>query len=96
MKIEFNEIKCNVVPAANSKLVNLLGNATVTFRTSTGRYMTITGFTIWKSKINGSPNVQVPQSMNKFKYLLVEKDLWKQISEYILDEYERATIPIII
>ncbi len=97
-QIDLNEFVCKVKPFSdkNSKRhPNLLANATVSFRGITGQYFTITGFTVWKSQYGGL-NVQVPQRrFPPFKYLLVEKTLWKKISDEVLRQYDYASMPIV-
>lgn len=96
--IDINEFACKVTPVSGEnpkRHPNLLANASVSFKGASGQYFTITGFTVWKSKYGGL-NVQVPQkNFPPFKYLLVEKTLWKKISDEIVSQYEYAIIPII-
>lgn len=99
MNIELDGFTCKVTLFSDKnpkRHPNLLANASVSFKGSvSGQYFTITGFTVWKSKFKGL-NVQVPQkNFPPFKYLLVEKSLWKKISDEILDKYEREIIPIV-
>lgn len=97
-EIDISEFTCKVtlVTGENPKRhKNLLANASVSFKGLTGQYFTITGFTVWKSQYGGL-NVQVPQkTFPPFKFLLVEKSLWKKISDEIISEYEYAIIPIV-
>jgi hypothetical protein len=93
MKIEINECTCKVSPVEKAQHPNLLANVSVSFKGIGNQYFTITGFTIWKSKFGGL-SVQLPQK-NGFKYLLVEKSLWKKISKEILSQYDYANIPIV-
>lgn len=97
-QIEINEFTCKITPVSGKnpkRHPNLLANASVSFKGIGGQYFTITGFTVWKSKFGGL-NVQVPQkNFPHFKYLLVEKTLWKKISDEVLSRYEYAIIPAV-
>ena len=93
MQIEINEFTCKVSPVEKTQHPNLLANVSVSFKGIGSQYFTITGFTIWKSKFGGL-SVQLPQK-NGFKYLLVEKSLWKKMSDEILSQYDYASMPIV-
>ena len=96
-QIDINEFVCKVTPVSGvnpKRHPNLLANASVSFKGNSGQYFTITGFTVWKSKYNGL-NVQVPQkNFPPFKYLLVEKSLWKKISDEIINLYAYVISPV--
>lgn len=99
MNIELDEFVCKVTPITDKnpkRHENLLANASVSFKGSiSGQYFTITGFTVWKSKYGGIA-VQVPQkNFPPFKYLLVEKSLWKKMSDEIIKKYEYESIPTV-
>lgn len=94
-QIELTEFSCKVKlftdknPKRNK---NILASASVSFNGPSVEYLTITGFTVWKSKYKGL-NVTVPQkNFPSFKYLLVEKTLWKKIFSEILNKYEYAVV----
>lgn len=97
-QIDINEFACKVTLLTDKnqkRHPNLLANASVSFKGVSGQYFTITGFTVWKSKYGGI-NVQVPQkNFPTFKFVLMEKTLWKKISDEIISQYEYAIIPII-
>ena len=93
MKINITEvnftIKKNVDP---NKHENLLGYATLIFKDDLGDYFTITGFTIWKSKINGLLNVEPPGKIG-FKYCL--GPILKKLTKEIIEQYNFQSIPIV-
>ena len=94
MKINFNEISIKIKLVESSKIENLLGNASITFKDMDGTdSVSITGFTIWKSKFEGY-NVTGPRS-GKFDYWLPESSFKKRLIAEIIKEYEIAKIPII-
>lgn len=93
MQIEINEMTCKATPIEKPTHPNLLANVSVSFKGIGNQYFTITGFTIWKSKYGGL-SVQVPQK-NRFKYMLIEKSLWKRMSDEILSQYDYSSIPIV-
>ncbi len=76
----------------NPKNENILASATVTFKGSSG-HMTITGFTVWKSKFGGF-NVTGPTN-RMYKQLLMEGHLKTLVDEKVLKAYEYATIPTV-
>lgn len=94
--VDLNEFSCKVKPFLDKnpkRHANLLANASVSFKGIGGQYFTITGFTVWKSKYGGL-SVQVPQKA-LFKFLLVEKSLWKRISDEIINQYDYSSVPIV-
>ena len=94
MKININEIKFTIKQATDSnKHQNLLAYITLTFQGESGEYLTISGFTLWKSKFGGY-NVEVP-SKRGFKYCLIEKFLWRKIKQEIIKQYDYGNIPIV-
>ena len=95
MKISFEEItiKIKILSEKDRPHPNLLANAFVTINGPDG-YVTITGFTVWKSKYGEkSFNIEVPKKKN-FKYLLVEKSLWNKIKIEVIKQFEYENIPI--
>lgn len=94
MNINFTELTVKIQKMEN-KHPNFLASAIVTFKEQMGGYLSISGFTIWKSKYEGQGyNVEVP-SKPGFKFCLCEKTLWKTISQEVIREYEKFTIPVI-
>lgn len=82
-------VKINLL---TDKHPNLLANAHVTFKFETGEHFTITGFSIWKSKFEGSGlNITQPQRA-RFQFCYFEKSIWNKIKKYILDAYDYETI----
>lgn len=102
IKISISEISAKVVllPEEKRSHPNLLANASVTLRGDVGGYLTITGFTIWKSKYansnmkNEDLSIQVPQKKN-FKYCLFDEILWASVKKLIMDAYLYEDVPII-
>lgn len=96
MKINFTELEVRIKKLADkTKHHNLLAYATVIFRSDTGDYVSITGFTVWKSKFeNGGLNVEEPGKRG-FKYVLAEKAFEEKLKREILAKYEYAEIPIV-
>jgi hypothetical protein len=71
---------------------NILGSASVALKFETGEYITLSGFTIWKSQYEGQPlNVTLPKT-KRFTYCLIEKSLWRKIKAKIIDVYDRESI----
>jgi hypothetical protein len=94
MKININEINFTIEQVTDSnKHENLLAYVTLIFREESGAYLTISGFTLWRSKYGGF-NVEVP-SKPGFKYCLIEKSLWRKIKQEIIKQYDYGTIPIV-
>ena len=100
MKINTFEITTKAKPINGKKNhPNMLAIASVTLKEDLGEYLTITGFTIWKSLHQGY-NVEVPQSVRagkKFKYC--QGTLLARIKQEIIKEYERDSklwdIPVV-
>ena len=92
MEINFTELTVKV-HKMQGKNPNLLASAMVTLKEFGGGYLTISGFTIWKSNFGGL-NVEVPKKPG-FKFLLCEKSLWQKISDEILKAYSEFSIPVI-
>jgi len=94
MKININELNFTIKEATNSnKHPNLLAYITLTLRGDFGEYLTISGFTLWKSNYGGY-NVEVPGKRG-FKYCLIEKSLWGKIKQEIIKQYDYENIPVI-
>lgn len=94
MEIKINEIKFTIREATEeNKHPNLLAYVSVTLKEESGGYLTMSGFTFWKSKYSGY-NVAVP-SKPGFKYFLGEKPLWRKIKKEIINQFEYESIPII-
>ena len=95
MKIDFKEIviKINLIPERERKHINILANALITLKDIEGSYMTISGFTVWRSK-HGGLNPTVPQSKNGFKYCQFEPGFWRRLKLEIIKAYEYEIIPI--
>jgi hypothetical protein len=95
MKINLNiEAEVKIYPA-KGKHENLLANASLTFRFENGQYFSISGFSIWKSKYDGQPNVQMPRKAG-FRFCTFESNLWKILSKEILNKYDYYTIEPVI
>ncbi len=96
MKINFTELEVRIKKVADkAKHPNLLAYVTVILRNDTGDYLSITGFTVWKSKFeNGGLNVEEPGKRG-FKYVLSEKSFEEKLKREILAKYEYAEIPIV-
>ena len=77
-----------------NKHPNLLAGASLTFRGETGSHFSITGFTIWISKIDGKFNVEEPQKP-KFKFFLTSENLLSQPKSEIIEQYKYSGIPIV-
>lgn len=92
MEINFTELTVKI-GKMQGKNPNLLGSAIVTLKELNGGYLSITGFTIWKSNFGGY-NVEMPKNQY-FKFCLCEKLLWQKIKQEILREYDMFSIPII-
>jgi len=84
LTVKINSMKC--------KNPSLLASAMVVLKEQNGGCLSITGFTIWKSKFGGL-NVEMPKKPG-FKFCLCEKVLWEKIKQEILKEYSRF-IPVI-
>ncbi|MDO8632983.1 MAG: hypothetical protein Q7K38_00315 [Candidatus Wildermuthbacteria bacterium] len=97
MKIDIEEkfslTNISIKKAEGGKNPNLLAFATITFKSETGSYFMMSGFTIWISKFGGL-NVEVAKNLN-FKYYIFEKSLDQKIKKAIMKEYEFLSIPII-
>ena len=94
MIIKINEVKFKIRQATDAnKHPSLLAYITLIFKEESGEYLTISGFTLWKSKYGGY-NVEVP-SKRGFKYCLFEKSLWRKIEQEIIKQYEYEKIPIV-
>ena len=86
MKINNVEIKVKINFAGEKKNhANILATASISLKEELGEYLTITGFTIWKSLHQGF-NVEAPQSSKKFKYL--QGTLLPRIKQEIIKQYE--------
>ena len=96
MKTNIQEItiKVNIIAENERKHPNILANAFVTFKEDGGGYITISGFTVWRSK-HGGYNVTYPRSNTGFQFCRSEPGFWKRLKSEIIDTYERAKIPII-
>jgi hypothetical protein len=97
MKINNIEIKVKTKPAGEKRNhPNILAYASITLKEELGEYITISGFTVWKS-IHDGYNVEPPQSNRKFKYL--QGTLLPRIKQEIIHKYEYDSkytdIPII-
>jgi hypothetical protein len=94
MKINTLEMtyKIKMVEEKN-KHPNLLAYVSVSFKTDSGEYFTVSGFTLWKSKFEGY-NVEAPSKIG-FKYFLSEKSLWDKMKKEIIKQFEFERIPII-
>lgn len=100
MKVNINEItiKINLIPEEEKPHPNLLANAFLTLKDDVANYITISGFTVWKSKDYEGYNVTVPQKPGpkpNFHYWASNKELWAKIKREIISEYHNSTIPII-
>ena len=95
MKTNFTEITVKIQPFPEyiKKHENILANASVTLRDEDGSYFTISGFTIWKSKLEGR-NVTEPSSA-RFKYCLFERGFWRRLKAEILKAYDYHQIPVV-
>ena len=94
IKININEIKFTIrKPTGFKKHPNLLANITLTLKEEFGEYLTISGFTLWKSKFEGY-NLGVP-SKPGFKFSLISTSLKGKIKKAIIEQYEYDSIPII-
>ena len=95
METNFNKIEFIIKKATGEKKhPNLL--AFITLRIEEGKsdeYIIISGFTLWKSKFGGY-NVEVPNKPG-FKYCLISKFLWEEITQKIIKEYNYESIPVI-
>ncbi len=86
MKINNIEISVKTKPAGEKKNhPNILASASITLKEELGEYITISGFTIWKSLHQGY-NVEPPQSNKKFKYC--QGTLLPRIKEEIIRQYQ--------
>lgn len=93
MKINITEVNFTITKNTDpNKHKNLLGYATLTFKDELGDYFTITGFTIWKSKIDDLLNVEPPGKIG-FKYCL--GPILKKLKKEIIKQYDFQSIPII-
>jgi len=94
MKININEIKITITNAREAgRHPNLLAYVTLIFQAETGEHLSISGFTLWKSKYGGY-NVEMP-GKKKFKYCLCEKSLWRKIKQEVIEKYDYENIPIV-
>ena len=91
MEITFTELTVKIVDIKKTHQ-NLLASAMVTLKEQGGECLTISGFTVWISKLGGY-NVEMPQKPG-FKFCLCEKLLWERIKQEILKEYSRF-IPVV-
>ena len=95
MKTNIQEItiKVKIAPENERKHPNILASAFVTFKEEEGGYITISGFTVWRSK-HGGLNVTYPGTKN-FQFCRSEPAFWKRLKSAIIDAYEIEKIPII-
>lgn len=94
MKININEIKFTIKKLTGlKKHPNLLANITIIFKEESGEYLTISGFTLWKSKFEGY-NLEVP-SKPGFKFSLISTSLKNKIKKEVIKQYEYEDIPIV-
>jgi hypothetical protein len=93
MKININEIKIKIKLMEDTKYPDVMAQAFLSFIDDSKRTMTFSGFTVRKSKFQGY--YATPPSRGRFKFFLAEISLWKEIEREILNEYEKAGIPVI-
>lgn len=94
MQININEIKLKITKATDDKKhPNLLAYVALTFKEESGEYLTISGFTFWRSKFAGY-NLEAPGKVG-FKYCMADKSLWRKIKQEIIRQYEYETIPVV-
>jgi len=92
MEINFTELTVKIQKSPGTH-ENLLASATITLRGQFGEFLTISGFTIWKSKYGGF-NVEMPGKKG-FKYCMCDKIFGQKLVQEIIRAYEYSKIPII-
>ena len=93
MNIKINEIRPKIKIMDDIKYPDVKAQAFISFIDEDKRTMTISGFTVRKSKFQGY--YVTPPSRGIFKFFLAEISLWKEIEREILKEYDNTTIPIV-
>jgi len=98
MKINIKELKFKIKLLTDKERPALLAYASLTFIEEHERHFTFNGFTIRKSKYDSKPYLAPPtKSTGKgfYKFTLVERSLWKEIEKAVIEEFEKAGIPIV-
>ena len=93
MKININEIEISIKKIEReNKHENLLASASIILKDESEDCLTISGITIWKSKINNDINVEPPKNRS-FKYCY--GGVWKKIKKEIVKKYDYVDIPVV-
>ena len=93
MKININKIEISIKKdKKDTTHKNLLATASITLKDEAEDSLTISGITIWKSKINNDINIEPPKN-RFFKYCY--GGLWKKIKKEIIKEYDYENIPVV-
>ena len=99
MKVLFDQIKINVKPVDDYNHPDLLAHVSLTLYDTQARYFTVSGFTLRKSKYNGSPYLLGPNRPKReggfFQFTLIENSLKKMIENEVLLQYDKETIPVV-
>ena len=98
MEINFKEIKFKTKLANDKERPDLLAYIWLTLIDGHGRSLTIGGFTLRKSKFNGKPYLVPPSKSTPvgfYKFVLIERTLWREIEKEAISQYDYEIIPII-
>lgn len=94
IKLNGVDVSCIVkLVEQGTKHPNILGNAIVKFAFTENEFLSLSGFTIWKSQYGGY-NI-TPPGRGRFKHCLFDPITKKKIDKLILEEFEYAEIPTI-
>lgn len=96
MKLNIIETKVKIISKSGERIHdNHLANASVTFYLDDGDHLTISGFSIWRSKFEDAGINITPPGSKTYKYLLTSDHLWTKLTKEIKEQYDRESIPVV-
>ncbi|MCD6402698.1 hypothetical protein J7L36_02500 [bacterium] len=99
MKINIKELKPTIKLVEDKNHPDLLAYVSLKFVDEHERNFIVNGFTLRKSKYDGEPYLAIPSKKmpngSFFKFVLIEKSLWREIEKEVISRYEYETIPVI-
>jgi len=95
IEVSFGEISAKANAIVRERQPNIIGNASISIKSLSGEFITITGFTVWKSKFGGYNITPPTDSRSRFQYCLIDKLLWKKIKDLVIESFEYDNIPMV-